>query len=58
MLKGNYRYPAIKAAQYRRLKAIKHPEWVTAMAAVIKRQKFLDGTTLATYKAKSICKKL
>jgi len=39
--KGNYtRYPAIKAAQYRRLEAIKHPEWVTAMAAVIKRQKF------------------
>ena len=39
--KGNYtRYPAIKEAQYRRLKAINHPEWVTAMAAVIKRQKF------------------
>ena len=39
--KNNYvRYPAIKAAQYRRLEAIKHPEWVTAMAAVIKRQKF------------------
>ena len=40
-LKGNYtRYPAIKEAQYRRLEAIKHPEWVIAMAAVIKRQKF------------------
>ena len=39
--KGNYtRYPAIKEAQYRRLEAINHPEWVTAMAAVIKRQKF------------------
>ena len=40
-LKGNYtRYKAIKAAQYRRLEAIKHPAWVTAMAAVIKRQKW------------------
>ena len=40
-LKGNYtRYPAIKAAQYRRLDAIKHPLWVQAMAAKIKRQKF------------------
>ena len=40
-LKNNYtRYPAIKAAQYRRLKAIEHPDWVQAMAAVIKRQKF------------------
>ena len=40
-LKGNYtRYPAIKRAQYRRLEAMKHPDWVTAMAAVIKRQKW------------------
>jgi hypothetical protein len=40
-LKGNYtRYPAIKEAQYRRLEAMKHPQWVEAMAAVIKRQKF------------------
>ena len=40
-LKGNYtRYPAIKAAQYRRLEAMKHPAWVPAMAAVIKRQKW------------------
>ena len=40
-LKGNYtRYPAIKEAQYRRLEAMKHPQWVQAMAAVIKRQKF------------------
>ena len=38
-MKGNYtRYPAIKRAQYRRLEAIKHPDWVTAMVAVIKRQ--------------------
>jgi hypothetical protein len=41
-LKGNYtRYPAIKAAQYRRLEAMKQPAWVTAMAAVIKRQKWV-----------------
>ena len=40
-MKGNYtRYPAIKAAQYRRLDAIKNPLWVEAMAAVIKRQKW------------------
>ena len=39
--KGNYtRYPAIKEAQYRRLKTINHPDWVQAMATVIKRQKF------------------
>ena len=40
-LKGNYtRYPAIKAAQYRRLDAIKNPLWVEAMVTQIKRQKF------------------
>ena len=39
--KGNYtRYPAIKAAQYRRLEAIKHPRWVEAMAARIKNLKW------------------
>ena len=39
--KGNYiRYPAIKEAQYRRLKAINHPQWVQAMATVIKRHKW------------------
>ena len=38
--KGNYtRYPAIKAAQYKRLKAIDNPYWVEAMATVIKKQK-------------------
>ena len=40
-LKGNYtRYPAIKAAQYVRLKAITGPRWVDSMVAQIKRQKF------------------
>ena len=43
-LKGNYtRYPAIKAAQYRRLDSIKNPLWVEAMAAQIKRQKWFSG---------------
>ena len=40
-LKGNYtRYKAIKAAQYRRLEAINHPQWVEAMAARIKNLKW------------------
>jgi len=40
-LKGKYtRYPAIKAAQYVRLKAITDPRWVDSMVAQIKRQKF------------------
>ena len=40
-LKGNYtRYPAIKAAQYRRLRATNNPYWVDAMITVIKRQKW------------------
>ena len=40
-LKGNYtRYPAIKAAQYVRLKAISHPDWVRAMVAQVKRQAY------------------
>ena len=40
-MKGNYtRYPAIKAAQYVRLKAINSPLWVEAMVAQIKNQKY------------------
>ena len=40
-LKGNYtRYPAIKEAQYRRLRATNNPYWVDAMITVIKRQKW------------------
>ena len=42
-MKGNYtRYPAIKAAQYKRLASINKPEWVMAMVIQIKRQKFLS----------------
>ena len=40
-MKGNYtRYPAIKAAQYVRLKAITDPRWVDSMVTQIKRQKY------------------
>jgi hypothetical protein len=40
-LKGNYtRYPAIKAAQYYRLQSLRHPQWIPAMVAQIKRQKY------------------
>ncbi len=40
-MKGNYtRYPAIKAAQYKRLASISRPEWVMAMVIQIKRQKY------------------
>ena len=40
-LKGNYtRYPAIKAAQYYRLQSLRHPSWIPAMVAQIKRQKY------------------
>ena len=40
-MKGNYtRYPAIKTAQYDRLKKIKRAQWVVAMASQIKNQKF------------------
>jgi hypothetical protein len=40
-MKNNYiRYPAIKAAQYDRLKKIKRAQWVVAMASQIKNQEF------------------
>jgi len=40
-LKGNYtRYPAIKAAQYVRLEALKDQRWIAAMVAQIIGQKF------------------
>ena len=39
-LKGNYaRFPAIMKAQYKRLKALKHPLWVKAMAIKINSKK-------------------
>ena len=40
-LKGNYtRYPAIKKAQYYRLQSLRDPQWVPAMVAQVKRQKW------------------
>ena len=39
-LKGCYVFKVVQEAQYKRLKAIDHPDWVQAMATVIKRQKF------------------
>ena len=40
-LKGNYvRYPAIKKAQYYRLKSLVRDSWTTAMVAQVKRQKW------------------
>ena len=36
-MKNNYiRYPAIKAAQYKRLQALRNPRWVDAMVALVK----------------------
>jgi len=41
-LKGCYVFKVVKAAQYKRLEAIRHPHWVRAMAAQInsKRSKY------------------
>jgi len=40
-MKGNYtRYPAIKAAQYVRLEALKDKRWIAAMVAQVMRQKY------------------
>ena len=40
-LKGNYtRYPAIKSAQYVRLKSLKDKKWIASMVAQIMRQKY------------------
>jgi len=38
-LKGCYVFPVVQAAQYRRLEAIRHPQWVNAMAALINSKK-------------------
>ena len=37
--KGCYVFPVVQAAQYRRLEAIRHPQWVNAMAALINSKK-------------------
>ena len=38
-LKGRYRVPNVKAALERRLKSLDHPDWVEAMATLIKGKK-------------------
>ena len=38
-LKGCYVFPVVQAAQYRRLKAIRSPLWVGAMALLINSKK-------------------
>jgi hypothetical protein len=38
-LKGCYVFKVVQAAQYKRLEAIKHPSWVTAMATLINSKK-------------------
>ena len=45
-LKGCYVFKVVQAAQYRRLKSIKNPGWVSAMAFLInsKNLDILDGT--------------
>ena len=38
-LKGCYVFKVVQEAQYKRLKAIRHPDWVTAMATLINSKK-------------------
>jgi len=38
-LKGCYVFAVVQAAQYKRLKAIRHPDWVKAMALLINSKK-------------------
>lgn len=35
-LKGNYMFPGVQAAQYRRLESLKDPRWVDAMVYLVK----------------------
>jgi len=37
-MKGRYTLPAQQGAMYRRLRALDHPQWVEAMAALIRKQ--------------------
>ena len=40
-LKGNYkRFPKVEEALERRFQSLKHPDWVVAMAALIKKHKY------------------
>jgi hypothetical protein len=42
-LKGRYVFPNVQAALYRRLEAIERPEWVSAMAELIRRKTRADA---------------
>ena len=55
-LKGCYVFEVVQAAQYRRLKSVKNPGWVSAMVHLInsKNLNFLDGTTPAMSRISSI----
>ena len=39
-LKGRYRFPNVKDALSRRLESLQHPQWIEAMAVLIKGKKF------------------
>ena len=47
-----------REAQYRRLDAINHPQWVKQWWHKLNVKNGLDGMTPATFNQKSICKKL
>ena len=47
-LKNRYIMPIQAAALERRFQSLNHPQWVQAMAVLIKGKNFLDGTTPET----------
>ena len=55
-LKGRYRFKKTKEAMARRLRALVHGSWTAAMITLITGHKYLDGTTAATFKDRSISK--
>ena len=58
-LKGCYVFKVVQEAQYKRLKAIKHPDWVQAMATLINSKRLMcsGGMTAATSRILSTFKK-
>ena len=53
-LKGRYRFPNVKEAMDRRLKALSDSRWVRAMVVLMKDRKFLDGMIPEIFKAHGI----
>lgn len=39
-MKGRYVFPAVQQAQYRRLEALNHPQWILAMVQLLQKQKW------------------